>query len=276
MQVLKKIAQIVFVCVVGSQCVHAELVDKIVAVVNDNVITNQELQDQVVIQKEQLKQKQIPQPASNVFKAQVLKHMIDTEVQLQLAKANDIKIGDEQVTNAINTIAKNNKMSVADLKKSIASIGETWGNYRKSIKKEVLLSTIQQKSIGQIMVSDEQVNDYLKANKQQVALQYHVKDLLLALPQEPSSKQLVAAMNQMNELLPRLKSGSDEFISAEVKLASGMVSLRGADLGIRPLAALPKMFAEKVTSMKKGDISGPIRASNGLHIIKLVDIKGQY
>lgn len=273
MKIYWKIVQISMSVICLSQAVYAEPVNQMAAVVNDSVITHQELLAQINTQKAHLQQRQIPLPAENALKEQVLRHMIDTEIQLQLAKSNNIEISFDDVSKAIITIAKNNKISIAELKQSILNSGDTWKNYRASIKKEMLLSTLQRKSIGQVIVSDEQVNDYLKAYNQKGDYKYHVKDLLLPLTEEPSSTELVLVQKQATDILHRLEKGLP-FEKGTVELSSGKVQLTVSDLGIRSLSSLPHMFSDKIITMKKGAVVGPIRAANGLHIIKLLDIKG--
>tara|TARA_B110000879_G_scaffold206985_1_gene289906 strand:- start:98 stop:1372 length:1275 start_codon:yes stop_codon:yes gene_type:complete len=275
MTFFRKIASALLFCLASAPSVMAEPINKIVAVINDNVITSQELSEQVTRQQAQFKQQRVAEPNMKVLKTHVLKQMIDVEVQLQLAQSNGLEISDGQVDKTIKNIAENNKVSLQDMKKTILRSGETWKTYRDGIRKEVLLSTLQQKSVGQISVTSAQVNDYLKANKAQATLQYHVEDLLITLPEAPSSDRLALTMKQASELMARLKTDL-AFKSAEVTLPSGVVTIKSADLGLRSLAALPQMFAERVVSMKKGEITGPIRAANGLHMIKVTDIKGDF
>jgi peptidyl-prolyl cis-trans isomerase SurA len=105
-------------------------------------------------------------------------------------------------------------------------------------------------------------------------LRYHVKDILLALPEAPSTEILKKTTAQALELRDRLSKGLD-FETTAVALSSGNVALKGGDLGLRSLASLPVMFAERLEHMKVGDVSKPIRASNGLHLIKLIAIEGE-
>ena len=184
----------ILIALMTCQIANAEPLDKIVAVVNDDVITNQELVRQVSLVEKQLQQRQVEKPEPAIFKKQVLQHMIDVELQLQMVKSHGIEITYDQVSDAIKNIAKQNKISIASMKKSISSQGITWKKYRADIKKEILLSKLQQQSVGQIVITDSQVNDYLKSNKAQSNLQYHLKDILLPLADAPTPEQLKKAM----------------------------------------------------------------------------------
>lgn len=273
MKFIQKFVCTTALCCLGLSAMAAGNLNRIVAVVNDNVITSEELNEQVRAQQAELKQRQLQEPAMNVLQQHVLKRMVDVEVQLQLAKVNGIEVDNEEVEQAIKRIAEANKVSVTEMKQRIEAMGETWANYKRGLRKEILLSQLQQRSVGQIKITDDQVNDYIKANKNQAKLQYHVEDLLLGLPEAPSSDQLALKMKQASELMARLNKDLP-FQSAEVELPSGKVTVKSADLGTRSLASLPQMFAERVVSMKQGEISGPIRAANGLHMIKLTAIAG--
>jgi peptidyl-prolyl cis-trans isomerase SurA len=260
------------VCAFGN--VFAESLNKIVAVVNDNVITNHELTNQMSLVKKQVAQQGVAQPAPDVLRKQVLQHMIDIELQLQLAKTNGLEISSEQLNDTIRKIAARHKMSLKQLKAAIAADGIVWSQYRKDISKELLISKLQQDAVGPIQVTDSQVDDYISANKKEQNLLYHVKDILLPLPEAPTPEKLKTVRAQAKSLLSKLQKGLD-FGKAAVELSSNEVALKGGDLGERPLAALPKIFADSVRKMKVGEVAGPIRAPNGYHIIQLADIKGE-
>lgn len=273
MYFLRYLVTLILMSFVLFQQVYAESLDKIAAVVNENVITNQEVKAQLALVKKQIQQKQISDVEAQKLRQQVLQHMIDVELQLQMARSRNIEVTSEQVSEGIRNIARQNKISLAQMKKSILSEGLSWQKYRENIKREMLISKLQQESIGDIQVTDSQVEDYLKGNKAK-NLKYHVKDILLSLEEAPSPEVLAKANAKAQQLLAELKKGAD-FSKAAIELSSSAVALKGGDLGFRSLASLPKMFADKVVMMKVGQVAGPIRAANGLHIIKLVAIKGE-
>lgn len=222
----------------------------------------------------QLKGRQVNIPPEAILRKQVLDHLIDVELQLQVAKSNNIHIDQEGLNEALANIAERHNMTLAKLRQSIKSQGIPWEQYRANIKKEILISKFQQQAIDNVVVEKSEVDDYLKSNKHKQHLQFHIKDIVISLPEAPSPKQIKQAKAQALKLIEEVKQGLN-FSDAAVARSSGQFALEGGDLGYRSLAGLPKMFADKVVNMKKGDIAGPIRAPNGFHVIKLMNIKGQ-
>lgn len=255
----------------------SEPLDKVVAVVNDNVITASELSAQVAVLREQIDAKKMPLPSEAVLRKQVLQHLIDVDLQLQLAKKNDITIDNTDLNEAIAKIAESNKLSLTQLREAIIKQGLGWEAYRENIKKEMLLNRIQQKAVGQdLVISPQQVEDYLKTYQQDEQIQnqtYHVQNIVIPLPEEPTSEQVAKAKNKAHLLLTKIKQGAD-FNTLAIAESSGEYALEGGDLGDRHLAELPQLFAEKLPSMHVGEIVGPLRAGNGFQLIKLVAVGG--
>ena len=138
----------------------AEPLDKVVAIVNDNVITESELNSQIAILRQQITAKNMALPSEKVLRKQVLQHLIDVDIQLQLAKRNEITIDSTELNETILKIAENNKISLTRLREEIVKQGLSWEDYRENIRKEMLVSRLQQKAVGQeISISQQQVED---------------------------------------------------------------------------------------------------------------------
>ncbi|WP_058525190.1 peptidylprolyl isomerase [Legionella birminghamensis] len=256
----------------------AEQLDRVVAVVNDGVITSSELNQQVSILKKQYEAKNMQVPSDKVLRKQVLQHLIDVDLQLQLAKQNDITIDNSELNEAINKIAETNHISLSDLREAIEHQGISWNNYRENIRKEILLGRLQQKAIGRdITITNQQVEDYLKTSYQQdkdkSQMTFHLQNIVIPLPEEPTTEQLKSAQKKANDLLKKLHQGAD-FSQIAIAESSGEFALEGGDLGERHLAELPDVFVSEVVKMKTGQIAGPIRTGNGYQLIKLTAIGG--
>ncbi|KTD19942.1 peptidylprolyl isomerase [Legionella londiniensis] len=246
--------------------------DKVVAIVNDNVITSTELETQVHNIRQQLSARNAPLPPEDVFRKQVLQHLIDVELQLQLAKSNNMTIDAAELDETIAKIAKNNHITVTQLREEISKQGLTWPNFRENIRKEMLMSRVQQKAVGQeIVISAQQIEDYLKTmrNNDRKQQTYHLQNIVIPLPEEPTPEQLKKAKNKALILLRKIRNGED-FTRLAIAESSGEYALEGGDLGERHLAEMPEVFADKVISMKIGEVAGPIRTGNGFQLIKLV------
>ena len=252
----------------------AQPLDKVVAVVNDDVITASELATQIDILRQQLVAKNMQLPPEAVLRKQVLQHLIDVDLQLQLAKNNNITIDSTELDESIAKIAADNHLSLTQLREELGKQGLSWEDYRENVRKEMLLTRIQQRSVGKdVVVSSQQVNDYLKTshNNEKTQQLFHVANIVIPLPEAPTTEQLNKAREKARMLLTKIKQGGD-FSQMAIAESSGEYALEGGDLGDRHLAELPEVFANEVMAMKVGDVAGPIRTGNGFQLIKLISI----
>ncbi|PWY56822.1 molecular chaperone SurA [Legionella qingyii] len=254
-----------------------QLLDKVVAVVNNGVITASELNKQVELTKKQIIAQGMQVPEASVLRKQVLQHLIDVNVQLQMAKQHGLTVDDTELNQAIEKIATANHATVTQLREEITRQGMTWDEYRENIRKEILLSNLQQKAVGRdAVVTNEQVEQYLKTEGgiiNRSALTYHLQNIVIPLNEEPTSEEVKKAKSKAESLLVQIKKGGD-FSRLAIENSSGEFALEGGDLGERHLAELPELFAKEVVNMKVGQVSGPLRAGNGFQLIKLVSIGG--
>src|SRR3990167_5036220 len=258
--------------------VMAEPLDSVVAVVNEGVITSSELDTQVELLRHQFAAKGMKLPTEKVLRKQVLQHLIDVDVQLQLAKQNSLTIDDAELNETINRIAVSNKMTLDELRQAIEAQGLEWTVYRDNIRKEILISRVQQKAIGKDnTVTTQQIEDYLKspAYQDKTQLLYHVQNIVIPLPSEPTTAELQKAQLKAEALRAKITKGSD-FSQLALASSSGEFALEGGDLGERHLAELPEVFARQIVTMQSGEVSKPIRTGNGFQLIKLVSVGGEH
>lgn len=252
---------------------NSEPLDKVVAVVNENVITESELETQMDLLRKQLAAKQVELPPEDVFRKQVLQHLIDVDIQLQLAKTYGVTVDSNELDDAINKVAADNKLSLTALRKELGKQGMSWEMYRDNFKKEMIISRMQQKAVGRdIDVSPQQVDDYIvKSSKQDKANQvFHIQNIVIPLSEEPTTQELSKARKKAQALLKKIKSG-ENFGTLAISESSDEYALEGGDLGKRHLAEIPEIFVKEIVKMKPGEVSGPIRAGNGYQLIKLVN-----
>ena len=256
---------------------EAKPLDRAIVVVNDNVITSSELESQVELLRQQILAKKMQLPADKVLRKQVLQHLIDVDLQLQLAKKNDLTIDNTDLNEAISKIAESNHLSLTQLREEIIKQGLSFEDYRENIRKEMLIGRIQQKAVGQeVVVTAEQIEDHLKTyeqDKKQQQQTYHLQNIVIPLPEEPTSGQIKKAKEKASMLLTKIKQGED-FNRLAIAESSGEYALEGGDLGERHLAELPEIFSAPLAKMKVGEVYGPLRAGNGFQLIKLVSIGG--
>lgn len=255
--------------------VVAEPLDKVVAVVNDDVITASELEQQATILRQQIMARKVEMPSEQALKKQVLQHLIDETLQLQAAKFNQMTIDNIELDEAIEKIAKSNKLTLNELREALLREGITFDNYRDRLRKEMLISRIQQSALAKdINITAKQIDDYLAMSSRTDKAQhlFSVQNMLIPLPEEPTSEQLSKARKKAEMVLQKAKKGGD-FTSLAIAESTNQFILEGGDLGERHLAELPDVFAEKIVNMQEGEVVGPIRTGNGFQLIKLVKIK---
>jgi len=272
--------RVALVCILFASVGFAnakQLLDKVVAVVNTGVITSSELDKQVELTKNQILAQRMQLPEDSVLRKQILHHLIDVDLQLQIAKQHGIKIDNTELNEAIEKIATMNHATLSQLREEITRQGITWSEYRRNIRKEMILSRLQQNAVGKdVVVTNEQVNQYLDSGNplDLSALTYHIQNIVIPLNEEPTTEQVKKAKNEAEKLLVRIRKG-DDFSRLAIENSSGEFALEGGDLGMRHLAELPEIFAKEVVSMKVGQVVGPLRAGNGFQLVKLVAIGGE-
>ena len=177
--------------------------------------------------------------------------------------------------NAIKKIADKNGQSVTAVFSNVAKDGLNQTQFKQEIRDELIIHNVQAQNVAsRIIVTPKEVNNYLNSNAWQSLnpMEYHLEDILIALPSAPSPKQVNKAKLQANQLVTKLRQGSD-FKKSAMALSTDANALKGGDLGWKRLIELPDVFASRVTHMKAGEVAGPIRTSNGFHIIKLLASK---
>lgn len=250
-----------------------ETLESIVAVVNNDVITRTELDNRLRTVKHQLEQQHAPLPPEATLEKQVLDRMILSSLQLQLADRTGVRVDDDTLNRTITRIAEENKMSLSDFRRVLERDGYDFANFREDIRKEIIISRVQQRQIAdRIMVSEQEIDNFLATQKAQGNADEEIRlaHILVAVPDAASPERLRAARERAKGILKDLQHGAD-FQETAIAMSDGQQALEGGDLGWRKRAELPTLFVDAVANMKVGDISGLIRSSSGYHIIKLLD-----
>ncbi|MFM4703294.1 peptidylprolyl isomerase SurA [Aeromonas bivalvium] len=253
-----------------------ELIDKVLAVVNKDVVLAS--QQDALVNKIKFSAKESGQalPDDATLRKQALDRLIQESLQLQLADRQGLKISDTQLEQAIQSIAADNKMSLAQLRAQLEREGMSYAQYREEIRREILMNEVRRNQIRRrINISDQEVKQVVQALQAQGQQQqeYHVGHIQIALPDNPSAEQLNTAKARIESLLTRLRGGAD-FRELAIAESNGPKALEGGDWGWMSPQGMPTLMAEAVQGAKKGDIVGPLRSGAGLHIVKVFDTKG--
>lgn len=252
-----------------------EMLNRIVVVVDKGIITESQLNERVSLVKHNLERSNTPLPNMDILREQVLQQMINQQIQLNLATQTSVRVTDDEVNSMIQALAKQNNKTVDELYNDITSKGDSYNSFRQEMRDELIIHKLQQRDVAsKVIVTDQEVTDYLRrANAlQENQVEYNIDDILIALPESPTPEQITQARDTAEKLVKKANTGTN-FKTLAVEHSSGEQALKGGELGWRKLAELPDVFAEKIINMKKGGIAGPIKTSNGFHVIRLTDTR---
>ena len=248
-------------------------VDRVVAVVNDEAITQYDLDDAKRIVLQQLKQQNVQPPAQDVLDKQVLERMMTERSLLQFAKENGVKVDDTMIERAILRIAQENKLSAEDFRKALAKENIDYPRYREDVRHELTVQRLREREVdSKITVSDAEVEQYLATLKSQSSgeAEYKLAHILVMVPEQASADQIDARKRRAEDALRELKNGAD-FAQVAAGFSDASDALGGGNLGWRSGARLPTVFADEVRAMQVGQISAITRSAAGFHIVKLLE-----
>ena len=249
--------------------------DRIVAVVNDDIVMQSELAERVRTVKGQLQEQGTPLPPMEVLEKQILERLILTKLQIQTAQNTAIRVDDESLNRTISNIAAGNQLSLAQFRQVLEGDGYSYEKFREDIRNEILISRLQQRQVNnRITVSEREIENHLETQEHQgkLEIEYKLAHMLFALPANPTVEDIARTRQEAENVLQKLADGGD-FAALSAQHSDGQQAAQGGDLGWRKSPQIPTLFADSVADMKKGDISKLIRSRSGYHIIKLDDIR---
>ncbi|MCC6302857.1 MAG: peptidylprolyl isomerase [Gammaproteobacteria bacterium] len=250
-----------------------QIIDRIVAVVDNDVITESELSDRIATVKLQLRRQGMQPPSGPTLQKQILERAVLERIQLQLAESNGIRVDDETLNQAISGIASQNNMSLEEFRDALQNDGFDFVKFREDIRKEITLRRLRQQYVdSRITITDQEVDSFLATQRRQGngSDEYHIGHILIALPEAATPERIQQVQTRADDILSQLRSGAD-FHQIAISSSDGQQALNGGDLGWRKAGELPTLFAELVPNMKPGEISNLIRSPSGFHIIELFD-----
>ncbi|HWS11806.1 MAG TPA: peptidylprolyl isomerase [Rhodocyclaceae bacterium] len=266
-----------WLCIAGAP-LHAEQpvpADRIVAVVNDEVITLGELQIRLVQVQRQLQQQRTPLPPKEVLERQLLERMIADKVQIQFAREAGLKIDDVQLDRALTRIAENNRMSLSEFRTAIERDGIAWPKFREEIRSEMLIARIRERETeARATVSEAEIDNYLaSADRSAAKEEFMVSHVLVRVPEQVNPDQLARLRARAEDALAQIRLGTD-FGQVAATYSDAPDGLTGGSLGWRTLDRLPGLFADAVSKLQPGEVAPILRSPAGFHILKLIQRRG--
>lgn len=255
---------------------RVQSIDRIVAVVNNDIITLNELNSRLRVVQNQLEGQRIQLPPQDVLEKQLLERMINERVQLQFANETGIRVDDGALDQAIQRIAEGNRMPLSQLRQALESDGVSFTKFREDIRNEITLARVKEREAdNKVIVTENELESYF-ANQAQKGndTEYNLGHILIQVPEQANAEQIQERKKRAEQALAELTKGSD-FGLVSASFSDAQNALQGGELGWRPASRLPQLFTEALNKMQPGELSPILRSPNGFHLLKLFDKRGR-
>ena len=249
--------------------------DRIIAVVNEDVIMQSELETKVRTVRSQMEQQGTQLPPTSVLERQVLDNLIQNRIQLQLAERAGIKVDDETLNRTISNIAAGNKVSLTQFREILEKDGYSYEQFREDIRNEITLTQLRKRQVeNRIVVTEREIDNFLANQEFQGTFQTEIRlsHMLFSLPENATTEETEQVREMATRVREDLLAGAD-FAEIANTVSDGQNAKNGGDLGWRKMDEIPTLFTDYIPDMGKGDISELIQSPSGFHIIKITDVK---
>jgi len=257
----------------GAAAQRLSLVDRIVAIVNKEVITASELSEAVASAERELRRRGTAPPERAVLERQMLERLILGKAQVQLARDTGIRVDELQLDRAVQRIAENNKMTLAEFRAALERDGVPFDGFRQDVRDQITLTRLREREVDdKVQVSDSEIDLFLETMKSASSerAEYNIAHILVRVPEQASPEQVEAARRRVEQAFTAARSGTD-FAQLAATYSNAPEALQGGSLGWRPHDRLPELFAQVLERLNPGEVSAPIRSPAGFHLLKLVD-----
>ncbi|HSJ48576.1 MAG TPA: peptidylprolyl isomerase [Gammaproteobacteria bacterium] len=252
-----------------------QALNRIVAVVNDGVVLQSQLDRRTDQIRQQLLERDTRLPPMDVLRKQVLERLIMEEIQLQLAASMNIRIEDELLNANLRQMAEANNLDLAGFRQALEAEGYSFAEFRDEVRKQLIIARLHAQQVeNRIQVSEQEIENLLTSQEHGADdREFLLSHILVALPEAASPQQIQDAQARTESLLERLRAG-EEFSQMAVAESDGQQALEGGSLGWRKASQLPSLFADVARNLERGEISEPIRSASGFHIVRMDDVRG--
>ena len=250
--------------------------DRIVAVVDSDVITRVELDDRIQTIRRQLEKQGTPLPPTEILEKQVLERMISDQLQLAFAARTGLRVEDAQLDKTIERIAEQNKLSMAEFRKALEGEGVSFPKFREDIRKEIILARVREREVdNRINVTEAEIDNLLttKSARGDADDELDIAHILIRVPEQSSPEEIQKLRAKAEDALKLLQDGAD-FTTVSTEYSDAPNALEGGKLGRKKISELPELFQNALKSLKPGEISPLLRSPNGFHILKILGRQG--
>ena len=253
-----------------------DLLDRIVAIVNKEVITQFELADRVERVQKELQRRGTSSVSRSELEQQVLDRLVVEKVQLQYARESGMRVDDLELDRTVNRVAENNKLSLTEFRQRLEGDSIPFDKFREELRNEILLSRLRDREVmSKLVVSESEIDNLIleQSEKKDVGTEFNVAHILVRVPEQATPAQVEARRARAEEVVRRLKDGTD-FAQLAATYSDAQDALQGGVIGWRSRQRLPELFMEALTGLNVGGVSGVFRSPAGFHVIKLLEMRG--
>ncbi|MDO9205010.1 MAG: peptidylprolyl isomerase [Methylotenera sp.] len=250
--------------------------DRIVAVVDQTVITEQELESRIATVTAQLKKQGTELPEESILRKQILERLISDTLQIQYAAQIGLKVDDNQLDKTIERIAEQNQLSLTEFSEALAKDGISMRKFRADIRNEITIARLREREVdGRVNVSESEIDNYLtsQASRNENQDEFEISHILIRTPEEGATEDIQKAKAKVDKAVNELKSGTS-FAKVSASFSDAPNALEGGNLGWKSGAQMPALFLDALKNMQSGEISPVLRSPNGFHILKLTNKRG--
>ena len=248
--------------------------DRVLAVVNEGVVLESDLNQEMRNIQNQYRAQGMPLPPRELLRRQVLEHLIMVELQVQRAQQAGLRISNDMLNEAVYTVAQRNQMDLSQFASALEQEGIDYAAFRERLRKQLLLEQLRRQDVAaKIKVTDEEVDNYLRQqlkHQDQQPSEFHLRHILIGVSERASPAEIAKQAALARRIHQQLEQGAD-FAQTAVRYSQSETALNGGDMGWRPISEVPRLFAERVRSMRPGELSDVIRSPSGFHIFQLVE-----
>jgi peptidyl-prolyl cis-trans isomerase SurA len=252
--------------------VHAESLDRIVALVEDEVVLASELDQAYANVRRQYAGREAQLPPENVLKRQILDRLVLNRLQLQRARNAKITVTDTEIDQTVGRIAASNNLSIPELRTRLASDGIDFADFRRNIAEELTIQRLRDRLVAsRVDVSETEVDLAMAQDKVKQG-EIKLSTILVALPEQPDAAAIETARRKAEGIRDLITKGQMDFTAAAIRYSDAPRALEtGGDIGWRRFDQIPAAFAETVAVLKPGEVSQPLRSQNGFYLLSVTD-----
>ena len=250
--------------------------DRVVAIVDNDVVMQSQLNDRLREVQQTIARQGAALPPEHVLTQQVLERLIIENLQLQIGDRSGIRIADDELNQAMETIAQRNGMSLEQFREALARDGLSYVDAREQIRREMIISRVRQRRVAErTQVTEQEVKNFLASDlgKMHLAEELRLANIMIPVQEGASAAQIQAAERQAQELYQQLQQGAD-FAQMAIARSASENALEGGEMGWRQAAQLPPPFDDLVSSLNPGEVTPPVRAPGGFILLKVLEKRG--